>query len=95
MAVPFGRPERLLASEGDKVNTAQLESPFFLSEADALALIDANMDDIKSKIDASSGQNSNESVANATNGPGTGANPCNDNTDYGLGVSSCNCCQCA
>lgn len=73
--------------------TANQDSPFFLSESEAIALIDAKMDDIKSKINASSGQNANESAANATNGVGN--NPCNDNTDYGEGVSTCNCCYCA
>lgn len=76
------------------MTNTQLESPFFLSEAEAVALIDSNMDDIRSKIDATSGQNSNESSANATNKEPPGNNPCDDNTFY-PGVSSCNCCLCS
>lgn len=71
----------------------QVDSPFFISETEALALIDAKMDDIKSKIDASSGQNANQSLADATNWNDGGNNPC----DGGVyeDTSSCNCCICA
>ena len=66
-----------------------VESPFFVSEEEALKIIDDNMEYIKSKLDASSGQAPDQSSAGdpaSTYSPGN--SPC-----AGDGPN-CQCCLC-
>lgn len=67
-----------------------IESPFFVSEEEALKIIGDNMDYIKGKLDASSGQAPDQSAAgDPTAGLGAGNSPC-----AGDAGSNCQCCVC-
>lgn len=83
------------------MTTAQIESPFFISEAEALRVIADNMDEIKARINASSGQVANESANDSSNfDPDSLGKPCNGSPGNGLPgddpnfIQSCQCCAC-
>lgn len=74
--------------------SSQLESPFFLSEEEALQVIESNMEDLLSKIDANSAMSS-ESRTGATNIQPEdclipGGPPCIQCN----GEAGCQCCEC-
>lgn len=80
------------------MTTAQIESPFFISEDEALKIIEKNMEDIMGRLDASSGQSPNQSASGST-GVDVGSNPCPgpspDPTEFDPNPTSCQCCLCA
>jgi len=70
---------------------------YFMSEEEAIAIIDANMDQIEARM--ASGTNASSSQANASNSSGTFSEPCNgDCQDTGTpeepAILCCNCCVC-
>jgi len=62
----------------------------FMTEEEAIAIIEENIDKIEARM--ASGTNANQSLANASNGNGSGNSPCNGSCDEF--ANCCNCCIC-